>query len=231
MTSPSNQGVPKTFLYGLVNPTPATEADIGTWVPIVTNADGNLSVQAEAQPRPAATVFTDVNVTSAQPNTLQNDSLDPGSDSVLTVMAQDMNSFPLVFNEYAANNGFWNLQRGNQNPTILASAARTATVDSADFINHNARGAHFIINVTAITATPSIMVGIQGKDPVSAGYYDLLVSTAITTTGITVLKIYPGITTIPNGAASDILPWQFRVRVEHADADSITYSVAANMVV
>lgn len=122
-------------------------------------------------------------------------------------------------------------ERGNTEVTVLASAARTATVDSADQTNHNARGAHVIIDVTAITATPSITPKIQVKDPASAKYYDVLVGVAITAVGTTVIKVYPGIAASANAAASDILGRTWRVRVEHADADSITYSVGAHVVV
>lgn len=78
-----------------------------------------------------------------------------------------------------------------------------------------------------MTATPSVVPKIQGKDPVSGGYYDVLVGTAITATGMTVLKVGPGIGAVENGAANDFLPDTWRVRLEHADTDSITYSVGA----
>lgn len=110
---------------------------------------------------------------------------------------------------------------------ILESAPRTATVDSADQRDPNAEAVHIIINVTAVTATPSITPRIQGKDPASGGYYDILVGTAVTAAGMTVLKVGPGLAAAANAAAADILPDIWRVRIEHADADSITYSVGA----
>lgn len=119
----------------------------------------------------------------------------------------------------------------NAEATLLASAARTATVDSADQDNPEARGLHVIIDVTAISATPSIVAKIQGKDPASGKYHDILVGTAITATGTTVLKIYPGLPVVAGGVASDVLPKTWRLRMEHADADSITYSVGAGLVV
>jgi hypothetical protein len=109
---------------------------------------------------------------------------------------------------------------------ILASAARTATATGADQADPNAEGLHLIINVTAVTATPSVVPTIQGKSPVGT-YYDVLVGAAITATGTTVLKIGPGIAAVANAAAADILPDTWRVVLTHADADSITYSVAA----
>ena len=132
--------------------------------------------------------------------------------------------------EYLYNGSTFDRKRANTEETILASAARTATTNSADFTNYNARGAHFIVDVSAIAATPSITVTIQGKDPISSNYYDILVSSALTATGTTILKVYPGIGQVANGAASDILPRTFRVSVAHADTDSITYSVGAALV-
>lgn len=113
---------------------------------------------------------------------------------------------------------------------IFTSAARTATINSPDLYAGDPKGLHLIIDVTAVAATPSVVPTIQGKDPLSGKYYDLLVGAAITATGTTVLKLYPGITAVANGAASDVLPDVWRLRMVHADADSITYTAAAHMV-
>ena len=114
----------------------------------------------------------------------------------------------------------------NTNVEVLPSAARTATLNSDD-LDCQGRGVHVIIDVTAISATPSVVPKIQGYDPLSGKYYDVLVGVAITATGTTVLKVYPGIVASANVAASDVVPPVWRVRMEHADADSITYSVGA----
>jgi len=118
----------------------------------------------------------------------------------------------------------------NDNTTILVSQARTATENSRDILNRNAKGCHIILDVTSVTATPSIVVTIQGKDNLSGKYYTILSGSAVTGTGTTVYKIYPGITASANVSASDVLPGVWRVSVSHADTDSITYSVSANMV-
>jgi hypothetical protein len=116
---------------------------------------------------------------------------------------------------------------------ILASAARTATPTISDQSDPNAEGVHIIINVTALTATPQVTPKIQGKDPVSGSYYDILVGSTITdvTVGtppaIIVLKVGPGLTPVANGAAADYLPDTWRVVMTHGDADSITYSIGA----
>jgi hypothetical protein len=121
-------------------------------------------------------------------------------------------------------------EAANKAATILASAARTATVSSADQTNLEYRGAQFIIDVTAITATPSVVFTIEGKDALSGIYYPLLVSVAITATGTTILRVYPDLNASPNSVASDILPVTWRITATHADADSITYSVGVNYV-
>ncbi len=118
----------------------------------------------------------------------------------------------------------------NGNVTVLVSEARTATVDSPDQANQEVRGLHVIIDVTSITTAPSVVPKIQGKDSLSGKYYDVLVGAAIVATGTTVLKVYPGIAASANVAASDILPAVWRVRMEHANADSITYSVGATVI-
>lgn len=112
---------------------------------------------------------------------------------------------------------------------LLASAARTATVDSDDQRDANAEAVHVIVNVTAVAGTsPSMTARIQGRDPASGGYYDLLVGSAITATGMTVLKVGPGLGAVANGAAADILPDVWRVRCEiGGTTPSFTFSVGA----
>lgn len=120
-------------------------------------------------------------------------------------------------------------QVSNTTVTPLGSAARTdTTVTSGDFGNFGYRGAHFVINVSTFTGgtyTPKI----QGKDPVTGTYYDILVGPAIAATGATVLKVYPGIATIVNGAASDVLPQTWRVVLTGASTPNMVISVVANL--
>lgn len=160
------------------------------------------------------------------------DSTGTGLTSVLTdgstalITGLNTNSFGRLF-----NGSTWDRERSNTEETFLASALRTATVNSADFTNWNAKGLHVIIDVSVISASPSIVTFVQGKDPVSGNYYDILEGLPITTTGINIIKVFPGISAIVNASASDILPRTYRVRVEHANTDSITYSVGGALVV
>lgn len=116
---------------------------------------------------------------------------------------------------------------GNLSSVMLPSASRTATeVVSADINNPQWRGAHFIINVTAYNAS-TLTPTIQAKDPVSGTYYSLLVGNSISSTGTTVLKIYPGAATIANGVAADMLPKTFRIKMNASGVTPTTYSVGA----
>ena len=121
-------------------------------------------------------------------------------------------------------------QTVNRELTVFASVARTATENSADLDNPYGRGAVLVIDVTAATATPSVVFTVKGKSALGSDYYTILASAAITATGQTVLRIYPGLTAAANVTASDVLPATWRVEAVHGDADSITYSVSANLI-
>ncbi len=125
------------------------------------------------------------------------------------------------------NGTTWDRQRGNVAVTLLASAARTATVSSADQVNYNGRGVKVYINVTASADTPSVVFAIEEKDPVSGTYTAILTAAAMTGTAVKQLTAYPGVTAVANLVIDLPLARTWRVTATHADADSITYSVAA----
>ena len=118
----------------------------------------------------------------------------------------------------------------NRTVTVYPSAARTTDPTVVDLGNEVGRGLHLVIDVTAVTATPSVVFTIKGKDPVSGKVWTILASAAIVATGTTILKVYPGLTAAANLVASDVLPPTWQVTAVHGDADSITYSVTAQMV-
>jgi hypothetical protein len=113
---------------------------------------------------------------------------------------------------------------------LYASAARTATPTAAEFGANGAHGLHLVINVSTLAASPSVVPTIDGYNTLSNGWYNLLTGAAITATGTTVLKIYPGIVAVASAAASDVIPNKLRLVLTHGDADSITYSAAVHLV-
>lgn len=117
-----------------------------------------------------------------------------------------------------------------QSPTLpgtaLVSAARTATqVSSADVVNKMWRGISVALNVSAYTSG-SLTPKIQGKDPVSGNYYDLLTGAATSSATIQVITLYPGIAVASNVSASAALPGTFRIQVNGASTPVSTYSVS-----
>lgn len=108
---------------------------------------------------------------------------------------------------------------------IFPTLARTAT--STVTLACESLGGLFVINVTAVTATPSVVFTISGVEPASGSTaaWTILASAAITGTGITVLRVHPSLTASANAIAKDILPSSISVVATHADTDSITYSV------
>lgn len=112
--------------------------------------------------------------------------------------------------------------------TLLASAARTATVSSPQVERRRYRGVHVVVTCTAATASPSVVFTVEGYNTVTDAWYTLLTSAAVSSTSTIRLTVYPGCIASANTVANDALPEVWRVTATHADADSITYSVAAN---
>lgn len=114
------------------------------------------------------------------------------------------------------------------NRTAYPSAARTATPTAVEIKDDFSTGVQIIIDVTAVTATPSVVPTIDGLDPASDKWYNILTGAAITATGTTVLRVHPDIPAAAQLTAQDFLPAKYRIVMTHADADSITYSVGVN---
>jgi len=117
-----------------------------------------------------------------------------------------------------------------QHVGVFRSAARTATHSSPDISNYSGTGMVAVIDATAITATPSVVFTIEGKDPTSGKYYTILASAAIVATGTTVLRVHPDLTAATNTVAKDMVPAVWRITATHGDADSITYSVGVSLI-
>lgn len=107
---------------------------------------------------------------------------------------------------------------------IFPRTARTAT--SSVTVPCRATQGLIFIDVSAASATPSVVFTIEGVAPTDKSTtYTILTSAAITGTGLTVLRISPHLTAAANTIAKDILPSALKVTATHADADSITYEV------
>lgn len=118
-----------------------------------------------------------------------------------------------------------------QTQTIFESSARTATTVSPVFGSEEVSSSIFVIDVTATDSTPSVVFSIEGKDPLSESFYNIIDSAAITATGTTTIQVGPNIIAAANIAANEMLPGNYRITATANDADSITYSVGVTHMV
>ena len=118
----------------------------------------------------------------------------------------------------------------NTQITLLASVARAADSNSADIDNtEDYQSAIIVIDVTLDPGSASVVFTVQGKDLLSGEYYTILASAAITALGTTVLHIGDGTTDDDNIAVGTRLPRVWRLNVDHAATQSMTYSVGADL--
>jgi len=150
-----------------------------------------------------------------------------------TVDGQSVYAKPSTFNDTS-----WDRLRGNTEITLLASAGRTATVNSPDQVNYNARGVLVYLDVSVVNpgGTDNISIGLSWKDPVSGEYNELISSAAITAAGNHAYVVYPGVGVAEEGSIEKQSPYPiprtWRITVSHSGAtDTFTYSVGASYVV
>ena len=100
--------------------------------------------------------------------------------------------------------------------TVYASAARTATPTAVIVSTRNYTALRVILDATAVTSTPSVTVTVEVQDTVSGKWCTVLTSSAISTVSTNVLTLVQGIA------------GQVRITCTHGNANSITYTVAAH---
>jgi hypothetical protein len=110
----------------------------------------------------------------------------------------------------------------------VSAITATPTFTAQNDGNGARKGGHFVIDVTA-GATLSIVPTIDGQDPSSGKWYNILTGVAITAVGTTVLRIYPGLAAAANLAVSDVLPSVWRLVMTHGNANAATYTVSARL--
>jgi len=110
---------------------------------------------------------------------------------------------------------------------ILGSEARTGDTTSEDFDAEDVWSTLFFINVTADPGTASVVFSVEIKDPLSGAYKAILASSAVTSTGTTILQVGKEVAS-SNLATQIMLTSKFRITADHADeVQSMTYSVSA----
>lgn len=120
----------------------------------------------------------------------------------------------------------------NVEKSVLALSSAAASGESIGQDNPFWRGVQIGVDITSITGTsPSLTVIIEGYDAASKKYYTLLTSAALTTAGLTILTVYPGVTAAANVAAAQALPKTWRIRYTIAGTTpAITATFSANLI-
>ena len=177
--------------------------------------DSALKVQEVAYPNLRVSVYADDSRASTA-NTMDGYGI-TGTSGILVT------SRPHLYNGSA-----YDRQRNNVEATLLASAARTATISSADQTNYDAKGIIVVFDVTSVPGTDTVQLKVQAKDPASGKYIDMVTGTAESAVGTYTYAVYPGIgdkNTILDNYEELPLPRTWRVQVVHSASTSLTYSV------
>ena len=112
--------------------------------------------------------------------------------------------------------------------TPMASAAQTTTQTSADISTLGYRALSAILDVSN-AGTGSVTVTINGKDPASGNYYNLLTGAAVGTISTNPYFVGLGVVAVTNVAAAKPLPATIQIVVTANNANSMTYSVSATL--
>lgn len=115
---------------------------------------------------------------------------------------------------------------------LITHTAASAGVTGASQGAGSAKGVLVYIDIDTITGTsPTLTVTIQGVSPVSGEVHTVLASSALTAAGLTVLKVYPGLTASANLAANDILPSTWRIiSAIGGTSPSVTATISASLI-
>jgi len=112
---------------------------------------------------------------------------------------------------------------------LIPSLARIADFTTPAQLNGGFKGVLVVIDVTAITLTPSVVPIFRFRDPILNKQITLLAGAALTGIGVTAYLLAPdaaaggGIT----AAVALQLMQDWDLFMDHADTDSITYQASA----
>jgi hypothetical protein len=131
---------------------------------------------------------------------------------------------------------------GSRDLTVMTPAARTATPNTVEVQGGNqdaSSGLVVVLDVTAVTATPSLTVNIYGVDRGSGKTWLIATTGALAPGGAATytVKIHPNnptsaMSAVSGGAASQSVQGQVpnvvRFEVVHGNANSQTYELGAH---
>ena len=115
--------------------------------------------------------------------------------------------------------------------TWLPSASRTTNQTSPDISTSGFKNVTVTLDVTDVSAAPSVTLSIKGKDVASGKYRLLLAGAAVTTAVTNVYKVTQNIVAAAaNVSAVDVLPEFIQISIVANNANAGTYSVGYDLI-
>lgn len=145
-------------------------------------------------------------------------------------------SFDTTSNQFANDDKLYiEMVADGLSTQIVESAARTSNYASGEINNYGFKGALLAVSTTAVagTDTPTLVVTVEMKEPVSGTWVAIpnARTVNITTTGKTLLLVYPGITAETNSKTDYVLPRVYRIiGTITGTTPSFTFSISANYI-
>lgn len=118
-----------------------------------------------------------------------------------------------------------------QEQTIYSGTQSPGTENSNFDLADDAKGAIFVLDITAEVGTATLDVKIQFYDEASGKYVDVPGASFAqrSATGTNVLSVYPGLTASANVAVTQVLTKTLRaVRTEAGGGSSMTYTLTCH---
>jgi hypothetical protein len=136
----------------------------------------------------------------------------------ITIRASQVSTSTSIDHSFPAGNNFIGQvsqgDLGGDNAFILSGVnSGGATIIGPDQFQNRIKYAKLYMVFSIFAGAPTVTLTVQGKEPQSGTYYDIISSTAIAVAGLTVLTIGPGLTAVANLVANDFLPPTWRLKV------------------
>lgn len=132
------------------------------------------------------------------------------------------------------NSKTYDRERNNQDVILFDKQSRTFPAfqyESPVITNFNSRGAIIIVNALDINVlTDDFNIIVEGLEPGSGNWYNILVSPSLTVSQLYIFKIYPGLNPILGFVTNDILPRNWRVVVRHNTVVAMNYGISGSQI-
>lgn len=139
-------------------------------------------------------------------------------------------TYRVLARAHGFNGTTWDRLRDNEEVTLLASAARSASNEAASRTLYNRKGLILWLRITAVPGVDTVQLAVQFWNNAESEWVTHLSDAATASTGNRVIVVYPGVTAttgIITAFSNSPMPRRYRGIVTHVGAGSFTYSMFA----